>query len=256
MQCNHAQELFSDYVTGDSDRALTVSIENHLANCTACSATVVDLRHAWAMLDQMPLVEPPPHFHPNLMNKLAAELAQTELEAVRSAERVDWRSLFRPRTLAFAATVLILLMTGAEVMQTQRAALGPLDWMVSLFRPAPAALQTARAEWTPDPATGGGTISIHLKASPLSVVAPTRFSYRLHLDTRSGTTPEGSAAKDHEGEVSSAAETMVTWQSNVPPAASPSALKVSLSPADDASDQRQQTLTIPITTRTLHTPAP
>src|SRR6478736_4525222 len=141
MQCDHAQELFSDYVTGEIDRALTVSIENHLSACKDCRDTVEDLKQAWAMLDQMPVVEPPPQFHATLMSRLAEEQAQAEVTAVRPAAGWDWRALFRPRTLAFAATILILLMASAEVVQTQRAALGPLGWVMSMLRPTPSMLQ-------------------------------------------------------------------------------------------------------------------
>src|SRR5207249_2865447 len=127
---------------------------NHLAACKGCRETVEDLRQAWAMLDQMPVVEPPPLFHANLMSRLTEEQGEAEAAAKRPAVGWDWRGLFRPRALAFAATILVLLMAGAEVVQTQRAALGPLGWVVSLFRPAPAPLQTARAEWVPDPLAG------------------------------------------------------------------------------------------------------
>src|SRR5439155_22094021 len=105
MQCDHAQELFSDYVTGETDRALTVSIENHLAACKGCRETVEDLRQAWAMLDQMPVVEPPPLFHANLMSRLTEEQTEAEAAAKRPAVGWDWRGLFRPRALAFGATI-------------------------------------------------------------------------------------------------------------------------------------------------------
>jgi hypothetical protein len=254
MQCDHAQELFSDYVTGEIDRALTVSIENHLSVCKDCRETVEDLRRAWAMLDQMPVVEPPPQFHANLMSRLAE--AQVQAEVARPSAGWDWRTLFRPRALAFAATILILLMASAEVVQTQRAALGPLGWVMNLFRPAPNLLQTARAEWIPDPMTGGGVLTVYLKAKPISVIAPTRYSYSLSLDTQHTETFVGDAVSKHEGEISSEKETTVTWRSDVPPRNTSSALTISLSPADEPMDPNPQTIPIPILTKTPSSSAP
>jgi hypothetical protein len=256
MQCDHAQELFSDYVTGEIDRALTVSIENHLAVCKDCRETVGDLRQAWAMLDQMPVVEPPPLFHATLMGRLAEEQAQAVTEAARPAVHWDWRALFRPRALAFAATILILLMAGAEVVQTQRAALGPLGWMMNLFRPAPSALQTARAEWVPDPVTGGGRITVYLKAKPVSVVAPTRYSYRLYLETQRKEPVASVEAPRREGEVSSETETTITWHSEMPPSDPSTALKIELSPADEPNELNPPSLPIPIVTKASPSAAP
>ena len=63
MKCEHAQEFLSEYVTGEMDRALAVSLENHLMVCAPCSETVEGLRRLWHTLDDMPVIEPPPSFH-------------------------------------------------------------------------------------------------------------------------------------------------------------------------------------------------
>jgi hypothetical protein len=144
MLCETAQEHFSDYIAQELDRAMTLSLENHLNSCESCREEVATLRRTWSALEEMPLVEPPMFFHENLMSRLATEQAQVEEAAASRRAPWDWRALFRPRQLAFGAMALVILLAGAEVVQTQRAALGPIGWVVRLFRPAP-----AKAVWTP-----------------------------------------------------------------------------------------------------------
>src|SRR5947209_1672150 len=100
MQCQHAHELFSEYVAGHLDRALTVTIDNHLSQCAGCREDVAGLRRVWTNLNEMPAVELPPFFHENLMHRLDAELTSQETTAARRRALWDWRVLFRPRALA------------------------------------------------------------------------------------------------------------------------------------------------------------
>jgi predicted anti-sigma-YlaC factor YlaD len=167
MQCEHAHELYSDYVAGHLDRALIVTIDNHLSQCTACREELAGLRRVWANLDGMPAVDPPPFFHENLMHRLNAELSSQEEAAERRRAVWDWRALFRPRAMAFAATLLIVVFAGAGLVHTQSAGL----WPFSLFanhtaptHPAPPSLRKPDVEWMPNAATGvGGTLTIHLQ---------------------------------------------------------------------------------------------
>src|SRR5947209_2154263 len=125
MKCEHAQEFLSEYVTGEMDRALAVSLENHLAVCEPCTETVEGLRGLWLTLDDMPLIEPPASFHASLMDRIAAEQIREE-RAARAPIRVPaWRGVMQPRVFAYAAVAIVLLL-GAELVQVQRAALGPL----------------------------------------------------------------------------------------------------------------------------------
>ncbi|HLV78824.1 MAG TPA: zf-HC2 domain-containing protein [Chthonomonadaceae bacterium] len=168
MQCAHAQELFSDYLSGEMDRPMAVSIENHLAACPACREEVAGLRRVWAALEQVPVVSPPPGFHNDLMRRLEAASAPAVTAArPRQSVRDTWRALFRPRQLAFAATVLIILLAGAEVFQARRAELGPIGWLLQSLRPAHTAqhmttFQSEGARW--QPGTTGGALVIRLRA--------------------------------------------------------------------------------------------
>jgi hypothetical protein len=170
MQCQHACELLSDYVSGDLDRALMVSLENHLAGCAGCREQVDGLKRAWGALDRIQEVDPPPFFHENIMARMHAERAAAEEASLRTRAMWDWRLLFRPRALAVAAAVLIVLLAGAHVRQPAVGArfFDPLGWVLALFHPAAAppavGLQSGQAEWLPDP-RGGGTLVVHLKAA-------------------------------------------------------------------------------------------
>jgi len=167
MKCDYAQELFSDYIMGETDRAITVSLENHLTECAPCREIVAGLRQVWTALDDMPVEEPPLYFHENLMHRLDAERAAAEDAAARKRAVWDWRALFRPRALAYAAIALVVVLTGAGV--AQQAGLNPFAGLLHRSRPAvaaPVTLQTASAEWKPD-ASGSGTVIVHLQARPM-----------------------------------------------------------------------------------------
>jgi hypothetical protein len=167
MKCDYAQELFSDYIMGETDRAITVSLENHLTECAPCREIVAGLRQVWTALDAMPVEEPPLYFHENLMHRLDAERAVAEEAASRKRALWDWRALFRPRALAYAAVALVVVLTGAGV--AQQAGLNPFAGLLhrnQTIVAAPITLQTARAEWKPD-ASGSGALIVRLQAPPM-----------------------------------------------------------------------------------------
>jgi len=157
MKRDSAKELYSDYLTGDLDDALKVSVENHLAEDTDSRTEVDAMRRVWTQLDAMPRVDTPAYFHENIMSRLDAELArETEQSAARTAVW-DWRTLFRPRQLAVAATLLIVLLGSVEAIQSQHAALGPLGTIYRWLRPATTVMPaiTPRLEWKQNTTTGG-----------------------------------------------------------------------------------------------------
>lgn len=167
MHCGQARELFSDYIAKTTDSALTVILENHLAGCASCREEAEGMRRVWTMLDAMPLAEPPAFFHENAMSRFDALRAGAEETAARKRALWDWRGLFRPRALAYGASVLVLLLTGAEVVQTQRAQIGPVGYVASLFRQAPYAVEIERT-------------------SPTTVTLSARVNSMSALDARDG----------------------------------------------------------------------
>ncbi len=167
MNCDQAHELFSDYITGDLEPALRVKVENHLVESEGCRSALEDVRRLWTELDLLPAVEPPPGLHNDLMARVSAELIEAPApEPKRSV--LDLRTLFRARSFALAATLLICALAGIEVVQTQRAALGPIGALVHMMHPSAvsqSALQSASAQWMPK-SGAAGVLVVHLRTSP------------------------------------------------------------------------------------------
>jgi hypothetical protein len=193
MQCQHARELFSDYVEKTLDRALSVSLENHLETCSACREEVEGLRHVWTMLDEMPLEEPSLYFHENVMSRLDAERAAVEETAARKRAFWDWKAWFRTPALAYGVALLVILIVGTG--GAQMAGLNPIGSIIRVLFPASASsLPTATAEWKPG-VGAAGTLVVRLQASPTFE----KLSYQLRLE---GLTPAQS-----QGQISGAQPT-------------------------------------------------
>jgi hypothetical protein len=234
MHCKDALELFSDYVAGHLDRALTVSLENHIASCGDCRAEVASLRRVWTTLDRMPTVEPPPFFHENLMSRIAQETALSE-EAARKRAPWDWRALFRPRALALAASAVVLLGASMEVVHTQHAALDPIGALLHYFRPAPNELnplQKSEAVWIPE--THGGKLVVSLQSAVDPKIPHNRTLFKLSL--------EGNSAADQQGEINSDRPTPIEVSLPEPPPQR--VIRITLTPMEG--DQGPQTVSIPI----------
>jgi hypothetical protein len=168
MKCEEAGELFSEFISGDIEAALAVTLENHLSGCSGCRQAVADVKLVWSSLDDMEIVETPPYFHENLMSRIiAAENAREEAEAARRTT-FDWRKMFQPRTLAYAASLLAVLLAGMGGLHVSKAALDPIGSLLHLFRSTPphtVELSTSRAEWSPN-GQGTGALIVYLKAQP------------------------------------------------------------------------------------------
>ena len=182
MQCQQAQELFSDHVADRLDAALTLSLENHIRSCETCRAEVGGLRQVWSSLDALPVVEPPSFFHENLMHRIAMERDKAAEEAQRHA-RWSWRALFQPRSPVFAAALLaVALVAGMGELHVQHGALDPLGAILHMARGAQSAeaspaLLTARAEWHPN-GQGAGTLTLYAQAPPGHAVRIEALNYR------------------------------------------------------------------------------
>jgi hypothetical protein len=206
MQCQQANELFSDYTARALDSALTVSVDNHLAECTACREQAGALRRVWAQLDQMPFAEPPAGLRASILSALDDQFAQAERDAAqRRKERFqfqfqwDWRALFRPRTLAYATTLLVVILGSLEAVHSQRAAIDPLGALIHVLHPATPALaplpsvRATRSLWTAG--SDGGTLTVHLQAVSSGDIALSFLNYRAEL------VPGGRANEGHNASV-------------------------------------------------------
>ena len=234
MQCQFAQELFSDHIADALDRAQKVSLDNHLAECADCREQVAGLRDVWAALDTLPVMEPPKFFHENIMDRLAMEAAK-EQEAKESAKSAgfDWKSLFRARSLAFGAAALILLLGSLEAVQTQRSAMGPFGWVAGLFaKPAPAApisIKNAQAIWVAD-GENGGSLNITLRVSGSANL----LNYTVTQAGNSASLASGNVAPDRDKII----------KIQMPALPAPDSLSIKITDSD-STRSAAQTLTLP-----------
>jgi len=95
MQCERAQEFFSDYLERTLDRPMTVALEAHFAGCSGCRAEIEALQATFGALDVIPEVEPPPDGAWQVIQQLrqhreAQEPAAPVATGVREQQR-EWR---------------------------------------------------------------------------------------------------------------------------------------------------------------------
>ncbi|CCW35817.1 Putative zinc-finger [Chthonomonas calidirosea] len=131
MQCQDALELFSDYVSGDMDKALQAAFEAHLQQCPSCREGMQGFRQVWADLDRLPSVEPPPSLHERILAKLDEKPLQRQQPKLFGS----WQLLWRPQVLAAAALVLIVLLAGLQFTPVRHAALGLPDRLFGWLHP-------------------------------------------------------------------------------------------------------------------------
>src|SRR5438128_1492741 len=94
MNCERAQESFSDYIEGSLDRRSTLAIEGHIATCRACSSDVEGLRQAWADLSALPIALPPPGLAEQTIAAIRREHDRARDAGVSRPSLVGWlRSL-------------------------------------------------------------------------------------------------------------------------------------------------------------------
>ncbi len=108
MKCETAQELFSDYCEGALQRAMTMTLENHLGECSQCRSEVEGLKTVWSTLDAAEVIEPPANFRETVWAKIDAyEKQAASLRPARSGFAL--KSLFTQRALAWAGAAVVVL---------------------------------------------------------------------------------------------------------------------------------------------------
>lgn len=98
MKCEDVSRGLIAYLDGRADAAQRSSVEEHLAGCAACRTRAEEFRKVWAVLDEVPAVEPSFSFDARVRQRIAAE------------PRPHWYSWFLPAPrIAFATALLIAL---------------------------------------------------------------------------------------------------------------------------------------------------
>ncbi len=128
MKCGKAQELFSSYLEKTIQPPMGVAFEQHLAECARCKAAYDRFHATTIVLDELPVVEPPPDMHAVIMRRV--EQARREAGGRVKWLQFDWQSVFTLRVPVKAvAAACALLLVFAMVIQ-----ITPLhSYMAGLF---------------------------------------------------------------------------------------------------------------------------
>jgi hypothetical protein len=114
MQCDRAQEFFSDYLEHTLDRPMTVAIESHLAGCVNCREEVEVLQSTFLALDSLPEVEPPADGAWQVMMAIRQQrAAQYEAERRKAPSFLEWLRTLNPMGVAMGASLATLAIGGS-----------------------------------------------------------------------------------------------------------------------------------------------
>lgn len=98
MKCEDVAKELIAYLDRRSNSAERQEVENHLAGCAACRTRAEEYRKIWAVLEEVPVLEPSPGFDARVRQRVAAE---------PSPEWFGWL-VPQPR-LAFTLVLLVVL---------------------------------------------------------------------------------------------------------------------------------------------------
>lgn len=130
MQCDRAQEFFSDYLEKMLDRPMTVALESHLVGCADCREEIETLQHVFLKLDSLPDVDPPVDGAWQILARLrSARADQWEAERDHTPSFLGWLRSLHPARVAMASGLATLVVAGAVVMS------GPFVEQMRIFGP-------------------------------------------------------------------------------------------------------------------------
>lgn len=192
MQCERAQEFFSDYLERTLDRPMTVALEAHLAGCSGCREEIEALQATVYALDTAPQVAPPPdgmwQVHARLANLRAAE---HEARRRRAPGLLEWLRGLSPMSAAMGAGLATLVIGGTFVASRLPSVTGlnlvpwPTPAATPVLHPAdPAA--TPGLDISYGAVTGDGT-QVKLTVTPASALPDARVSATVSSTNRAYT---------------------------------------------------------------------
>jgi hypothetical protein len=119
MKCERARELFSEYLEGGADYALTATVRGHIGQCQSCGSEFELFRQTYELLDTLPQVEPPRDLrHEVVMRAARVQHAERWSAGAKSAWTINWDVLLgrlrpaRAVAIACAGAVLAVILLG------------------------------------------------------------------------------------------------------------------------------------------------
>jgi anti-sigma factor RsiW len=117
MQCDRAQEFFSDFLDQTIDRPLAVAVEAHLAECSGCRRELEALQSTCELLSAMPEVEPPADGAWQVMRELQKlRVEQWEAQRARTPSLLDRLRALNPLSVAMGAGLATLVFAGGMLL--------------------------------------------------------------------------------------------------------------------------------------------
>lgn len=116
MKCERAKELFSEYLEGSIDYALTTTVRSHIDQCDDCRDDLKAFQRTWDVIGMLPKVEPPSSFRHDVVMRAARIQHEHHKAEKQGFLGVTWDYMFgrllpaRAIAIACAGAVLALLL--------------------------------------------------------------------------------------------------------------------------------------------------
>lgn len=116
MKCERARELFSEYLEGSIDHALTATVRLHIDQCAGCKRDLKMFSRTWDVIGSLPEVEAPQNLRHDVVMRVARIQHEQTKEAKQGVFGLSWDYLFgrlvpvRAIAVACAGAVLAALL--------------------------------------------------------------------------------------------------------------------------------------------------
>jgi|GEM_PF-2195938 len=94
MKCERARELFSDYLEGNIEDALTISLRGHLDECPDCRDEFEGFKQTWGLLGSLPEVDPPVNLRHDLVMRLVRAQHEEQMRSRQTTFGSAWAQMF------------------------------------------------------------------------------------------------------------------------------------------------------------------
>lgn len=99
MECHIVRKKFSSYLDGELQHAEASAVRDHLADCGPCAEEYRSLSSTWALIGEIPQVEPRTDLWPQVEKRLRAQ----------SAPKTSLWNLLHSRPFAALASLMLLI---------------------------------------------------------------------------------------------------------------------------------------------------